>query len=489
MKKAPASSRNAPRGGVAAPRYHQNPYLPPSPTHQHQHLTTITRHHHTNSTSTNHLYNNPGVSSEIMKFYIESYGCTMNQGEGRAMADALMKLGFEETNDPDEAGLLILNSCIVIKATERKMVQRLERLKRTGAPVIVTGCMADVLLDKITKSHGKAIIIRTGKKNQLKELIGTAQTIRTGSGEGEQSEKTSQRASPTPKSPSFILPISEGCLGHCSYCITRFARGRLNSYEPGELVSCFGEAVQNGAKEIFLTSQDTAIYGQDLGFSLPELLHRLLAVEGRYFIRIGMMNPDSLQKIFQPFFEAFRDRSVYKFLHVPVQSGSDGILERMDRNYTVDQYIKLITQAREKETLTLSTDIIVGFPGETEEDFQKSVALIKTIKPDVVNITRFSERPGTEAAGFQGKVHGRITKERSRVLTKVVDDFKLKNNEGYIGKTCEILITKHGHHGAALGRNRFYKPVALFEELKIGEFYEVEIEEAYGNYLVGTRVL
>jgi len=420
-----------------------------------------------------------------MKFYIESYGCTMNLGEGRAMADSLMNLGFEETGNLDEAGLLVLNSCIVIATTERKMVRRLDLLKRTGVPVIVTGCMADVLPDKITKSHGKAIIIRTGKKSQLKELIERAQTLRTESGEEKQGEKNAWRASLYPQPPSFILPISEGCLGHCSYCITRFARGRLNSYEPGELVSCFRSAVQNGAKELFLTSQDTAIYGQDREYSLPELLHRLLEVEGRYFIRIGMMNPDSLQKIVQPFFEAFRDQSIYKFLHIPVQSGSDGVLERMDRNYTVEQYIKLITQAREKETLTLSTDVIVGFPGETEEDFQKSVDIIRTIKPDVVNITRFSERPGTKAAGFQGKVHGRITKERSRVLTKVVDDVKLKNNEGHVGKTCEVLITKHGHHGAALGRNRFYKPVAVFEELKIGEFYEIEIEEARENYLVG----
>ena len=421
-----------------------------------------------------------------MKFYIESYGCTMNQGEGDNITRALTSLGFEQTPEMGEAGLLILNSCVVIQPTEKKMVQRLLEFKKAGRKIMVTGCMADVGRDRILELSPSAHVIETGRATQLKEVVDTALSLRRKAGEAELTTET--KKTEALDSPNFILPISEGCLGSCSYCITRFARGRLTSYPMEELATSFALAVERGAREIFLTSQDTGIYGQDRGRNLPLLLKRLLTTEGRYFLRIGMMNPDSLRTIFRPFFDLFKSPNIYKFLHVPVQSGSDSVLAAMRRNYRAEEYIQLIKDARKKTEFTLSTDIIVGFPGETGEDFGKSVSLVKELRPEVVNITRFSERPGTEATTLSGKVHGRISKERSRVLTELVELQRLEDNQRFLGQNSQVLITKKGHHGASLGRNELYKAVAIHQELEMGEFYQVKIKEAHVHYLVGELV-
>jgi len=421
-----------------------------------------------------------------MKFYIESYGCTMNQGESENISRTLTSLGFEQTPDMVKAGLLILNSCVVIQPTEKKMVQRLEEFKRMRIEVMVTGCMADVSRDKILDLIPSAHVIETGKATQLKLVVDTALALRKRTGEAELMPEDEKQ--PPLDSPRFILPISEGCLGNCSYCITRFARGRLTSYPMDELAASLAKAVEEGAREVFLTSQDTGIYGREQGHSLPGLLERLLSTEGRYFLRIGMMNPDSLRTIFRPFFKVFQSPKLYKFLHVPVQSGSDSVLAAMRRNYRAEEYIQLIKDARKETEFTLSTDIIVGFPGESELDFQKSLSLVKELRPDVVNITRFSERPGTEARALPDKVHGRISKERSRVLTGLVEKQRREDNQRFLGQCFEVLITKKGHHGASLGRNEGYKPVAIHQELEMGGFYLVEITEAHIHYLVGELV-
>ena len=421
-----------------------------------------------------------------MKFYIENYGCTMNRGEGEAISEALKELSFKEVERREEADLLILNSCVVIETTERKMLKILRQFKETGKPSIVTGCMADVFPEKIRDVHPSSFIVKTGKERQIKEILEKIEYLKREVGIKKESTKSASPLLPGKrKSPTFILPIAEGCLGKCSYCITRFARGRLFSYPLGELLSSFTEAVKNGAKEILLTSQDTGIYGRERGWSLPQLLTSLLEIEGKYFVRIGMMNPDSLKEIFEPFFEIFLSPAIYKFLHIPVQSGSNRILKLMRRSYTKEEYINLVEKGRERCQFTLSTDIIVGFPGESEEEFEESVKLIQRLKPDVVNITRFSDRPGTEASSLPAKVHGRITKERSRFLTELVNEIKMEKNERFVGDVCEVLVTKRGRKGTMLGRNAFYKPVVLHQKVKVGEFYKVEIKEAHQHYLVG----
>ena len=416
-----------------------------------------------------------------MKFYIETYGCTMNQGEGESMAVALQTLGLSRSREAGSADLLILNSCVVIQTTEKRMLQRLASFRESGKPTVLTGCLADVLPEKVKKTHPGAHIIPTGKKDQIPRLLKFARELFPEPGSLSHAPSSLEKKTKL----SFILPISEGCLGSCSYCITRFARGKLLSYESEELVRQMRKALDAGAKEILLTSQDTAVYGRDRGQTLPSLLRELLALEGDYRIRVGMMNPASLAPILDPLLSVFKDKRLYRFLHLPVQSGSNRVLELMKRGYTVSEFRELVAKVRETMELTLSTDIIVGFPGETKEDFFASLELLRELLPDIVNITRFSERPGTTATTLPNKVHGRVSKEWSRELTTLVEELKLAQNNKFLGKKERVLITGKGQDGSSQGRTSGYRPVVVKKRLEIGSFQMLELVEAHTHFLVG----
>jgi len=213
--------------------------------------------------------------------------------------------------------------------------------------------------------------------------------------------------------------ISRGCLGKCSYCITRFARGSLESFSIESVVSAVRAAVENGAEEIQLTSQDNGVYGFDIGTDLTELLGKVVEVDGDFQVRVGMMNPSGALKILPKLLEVYRSEKIKRFLHVPVQSGSDKVLKEMKRDYCVADFEKIVKEFRTNfPGISISTDIIVGYPTETEKDFEKSVELLKRVKPEVLNITRYSPRPGTESTGLKN-LDTSVAKERSRILTEI----------------------------------------------------------------------
>jgi MiaB-like tRNA modifying enzyme len=287
---------------------------------------------------------------------------------------------------------------------------------------------------------------------------------------------------------SAILPIAQGCLGACSYCITRFARGKLLSYPVDELLAEFEKRLKRGAKEILVTAQDTACYGRDIGSSLPELLSEMLELPGNFRIRVGMMNPDWLAPIADGLMDVFEDPRVYRFLHVPVQSGSDVVLSAMRRGYTAEEYLSLVGNIRSRyPEISISTDMIAGFPGETEEDHRKSVDLLRVLRADTVNITRFSPRPGTRAAEMD-QVNGRLIKARSTELTDVKNEVELANNEELIGRTFRVLVTEEGKEGSVIARTDNYRPVGMAEDIRLGTFCEAEITGCSPTYLIGRTL-
>ncbi|MBO8180605.1 MAG: tRNA (N(6)-L-threonylcarbamoyladenosine(37)-C(2))-methylthiotransferase, partial [Archaeoglobus sp.] len=282
-----------------------------------------------------------------------------------------------------------------------------------------------------------------------------------------------------------IVSISEGCLGSCSFCATRFARGRLKSFSMEKIVDEVKSAVKSGFREIQLTSQDTGAYGLDRGKAmLPELLRKISEIEGDFRVRVGMMNPQYAVKILDDLIEAYSSEKIYKFLHIPVQSGDNRVLEDMRRNHTVEDYIEVVEAFRKSfDDVLISTDIIVGFPTETEEAFWGSYELIKETRPDIVNITRFSPRKGTPAARLKD-MPGWIKKERSRKLTELMRKVGLENNRRFMGKEVRVLITKEGKNGKNLARMDSYR--AVVTEGEIGEFVKVKIKDCRFNYLLGS---
>ncbi len=411
-----------------------------------------------------------------MKYFVESYGCTMNYGEGEQLSKKMDSLGHVRVDNADDADIVILNTCTVVETTEKKMIHRMGELKASGKDVIVTGCMAKVQPKRIMIRLPESMIVPPDEYDLF-----------TGKVESAFGCSVPDDAMKNVISP--ILPIAQGCLGNCSYCITRFARGKLRSYPEDELVSEFKSMLDSGAKEILVTAQDTACYGVDIGSSLPRLLKRFLEFDGEYRIRIGMMNPNNLDRILDDLLEVMEDDRVYRFLHIPVQSGSNQVLEGMRRHYTVERFMGIVNRLRERyPDISIATDMITGFPGEADKDHEKSLKLIKELHADTLNITRFSVRPGTDAATMKNQVQGNVSKERSTELTNMKMSVEHSVNDTLIGKRFRVLVTEKGRGETVITRNRNYRPIGIEADIPLGTFLEVEVTGSAPTFLTGRIV-
>ena len=409
-----------------------------------------------------------------MRYFVETYGCTMNFGEGRQLSEDMASLGYEPADSADDADIVVLNTCTVVETTEKRMLSRISELKRQGKRIVVTGCMAQVQPKRIRIRLPDSPIVRFEEYGRFRDIV---------------SESFGCQGSPVllETGTDAILPIAQGCLGRCSYCITKFARGDLRSYPADDLLRRYDSFLEGGAREILITAQDTSSYGRDTGTDLPALIHSMLEREGDYRIRLGMTNPDSLARVSQGILELMDDERMYRFVHIPVQSGSDAVLGRMRRRYTVSQFMELVDELRSGcPDISIATDMICGFPGETDEDHAKSVELIRELRADTVNITRFSARPGTDAASME-QVHGRISAERSAELTRVKNETEQDVNSAMVGRRYRALATERGKEGTIV-RTGNYRPVVIREEVPLGTFLDVEVTENRPTYLLGRTV-
>lgn len=362
-----------------------------------------------------------------MKFYIETYGCTTNKFDSEALAGQLAGAGHELAENEEEADLVIVNTCTVINTTSQKILHRISEIKK---PLLVAGCMAQVQGRRVLKANPSAGLLGTFAVSKVcgavERVMRGEHVMVTGRVDGDAT------ALPCHHFDGEIVPvvIARGCLGECAYCITRLARGTLESFGIDGITEAVRKAAEAGAKEIRLTSQDNGVYGVDRGTDLAELLNAVTKVPGDFKVRVGMMNPAGVLKILPMLVEAFVPKKIRRFAHIPVQSGSDKVLGEMKRDYRVADFEKVVGEFRKAlPGISISTDIIVGYPTETYEDFLESVELVKRVRPEVLNITRYSPRPGTESAGLKN-LDSKLVKERSRVLTKVHRSFVQKNYEG-----------------------------------------------------------
>ena len=416
-----------------------------------------------------------------MKIYLEVYGCTANKSDA-SLVKGLLKEGSHETVEKiDNSDVIILLTCTVIGTTEQRMLSRLRMFKKTGKRIIVAGCMASAQSDLVKSIVPNAKLLPPQYVFNILDLLGDKKL----------SFKTINKTLLPKYYENIVAPISiaKGCMFSCSYCITSIARGKLKSYPIGEVVQDVCSALRQGCKEIQLTAQDTGSYGLDSDCDLSELLDRVCKIEGEYRIRVGMMNPYTVKKNFDSILQAFDDKKIYKFLHIPVQSGDNNILKKMNRKYKVDDFLEIIKKFRKKYLdSTISTDIIVGFPTETNEQFQHTIDLLKTVKPDITNITRYSARPFTKAKMMEGRIRTDVAKERSKFLTKLCIELSKKNNRNHIGKKYTVLISEKGKKNTVIGRTESYRPVVLREKAEIGKITSVIITDAAPTYLYGRLI-
>ena len=407
-----------------------------------------------------------------MRAYVESYGCTLNQGEASEIADLLRSHGWDFAASPEGADIAILVACVVIESTERKMLRRVKAL--SSAPrLIVTGCMATARKDAATALAPSAELVPPGDFDRLSDIIGIV-------GDPKPSDAWNEAG-------FAIVPIATGCLGRCAYCITRLARGPICSRPPADIVAKVAGLTADGPREVRLTSQDAASYGYDAGSDLIELLDHICRIESDFRLRLGMMNPSNALPIVDRLAERYQEPRIFGFLHLPLQSASDRLLESMERGHTVAQFEGIVSRMRSRvPELTLSTDVIVGYPGETESDHEANLSMIRRLRPDIVNVTRFSPRPGTKAAEQGGSVIGRVAKRRSRELTGVRFEISQDINERLIGRSMTALATEKGRGSSTILRNDAYKQIVVGEEVSLRRFHEVTIVDATPTYLIGA---
>ena len=390
-----------------------------------------------------------------MKFYIKVFGCPTNKVEADVLRMLLKENGWiESEKDPD---IIFVFTCGVKGPTERQNLKYLKKLPRNKT--IVLGCLPKINPKAILDLGFTEMCAPENYPEYFKKFGINYPRIVTGFCRDEHKY-------------IHTIIISQGCLGNCTYCAVKLARGNLMSYPIENIKKEFEWAVKKGCLEIRLSSQDNAVYGLDIGTNLINLLKELLKVEGNYMIRIGMGNPKYFLKYIDELIEILKHPNVFKYLHIPVQSGSNKVLRDMNRQYNREDFIELVkTLRKEIPDITIATDVIVGFPTETEEDFWETYNLIKETEPVIINISRFEPRPNTKAAQLKD-IHGRIKKERSRILSKLHHKILLKWNYKMLNKIgdCVVVDIKKGY----FGRFYNYRPVILKENL-LGKRIKVKI--------------
>ncbi|MFH0832362.1 MAG: tRNA (N(6)-L-threonylcarbamoyladenosine(37)-C(2))-methylthiotransferase [Candidatus Aenigmatarchaeota archaeon] len=395
----------------------------------------------------------------MKKIYIETYGCSSSRNDGEIMSGLLSNAGFQLVDDIDNADVIIINTCIVKQPTESKIVSRIKALQ--GRKLIIAGCMPEAEYDIAKRAAPDANLISTNRVHEIAKVV--KKTIA-----GEKVEllgKLKKEKVCLPKlrknSVVDVVEICSGCNNTCSYCIVKLAKGSLFSYSPKSIIKEISAGVADGCKEFWLTGQDVAAYCYD-GKRLPSLLGEITKVRKDFFLRAGMMNPSNVLPMLDELIDSYRNEKLFKFIHLPVQSGSNRVLKTMNRKYTVAEYKIIVKKLRKAiPEITLWTDVIVGFPGESESDFLKTLSLIKEIRPDFTNISQFGVRPGTKSAAMK-QLPTEIKKERSKKMTEAVGRICLERNERWLGWSGHALVDEYNEgKNNWIARNYAYKPIAV----------------------------
>jgi len=419
------------------------------------------------------------------RVFVKSFGCSANMADGEFITGCLLEAGYEVVQRVEDADVLIYNTCAVKTPTENRMIDILKKTPKTKK-LVVTGCLPLINFERLKREIGFDGVLGPAPGPKIVEVL---QRI----ARDEQVIMLTNNAKPGLELPKrcanpvvSIVPVSYGCLGACSYCCVVFARGHLRSYSIDEIVNRVREDVASGAGEVWLTSQDMACYGKDIGTSLPVLLEKVCKVEGEFFVRVGMMTPNHALDILDELVEAYRHRKVFKFLHLPVQSGDNEVLKQMQRFYAIEDFNQIVAKFRKAiPNITIATDVICGFPGETAEAFEKTMRLIEKVKPDIVNVSKFFPRPNTPAEKLEPKVPPSEIKARSKRMAELVRRIASEKNQAWIGWKGEILIDEKGkRQGSWVGRNFAYKPIVVkSRESLLGKIVNVHVVKAFQTYL------
>lgn len=421
-------------------------------------------------------------------YHIITYGCQMNENDTERLAGQLKNLGYEETKDMADASVILLNTCCVRESAEKKIYGKIGELKRLKAAnpnmiIGIAGCMAQKDRDKLFKKAAHIdLVLGTHNLHQLGDLLGQILQSRDKVlAVWDQAEQVAPDVPTIRKNQiSAWVPIMYGCNNFCTYCIVPYVRGRERSRPLNDVVSEVKELGEQGFKEITLLGQNVNSYGKDMD-GHPDFADLLTAVDKEGTVaRIRYMTShprDMNEKVIS----AVRDgKHICEHFHLPIQAGSDSVVARMNRGYTVDYYMDLVRKIRQEVPgASLTTDIIVGFPGESDEEFEQTLSVIKTVRFDAAYTFLYSQRSGTPAATMPDQIPLAVKKERLQRLMEAQNDISLEINRQYEGRQVEVLVEGDSKNDAnkMMGRTRTNK-IVIWEKTgteKVGDLVHVKV--------------
>nr|XP_009687067.1 PREDICTED: threonylcarbamoyladenosine tRNA methylthiotransferase [Struthio camelus australis] len=428
------------------------------------------------------------------KIWIRTWGCSHNNSDGEYMAGQLAAYGYKITENSAEADLWLLNSCTVKNPAEDHFRNSVKKAQEGNKKVVLAGCVPQA---QPRQDYLKGLsIIGVQQIDRVVEVV--EETIKGHSVRllGQKKDNGKRLGGARLDLPKIrknplieIISINTGCLNACTYCKTKHARGELASYPIEELVDRAKQSFQEGVCEIWLTSEDTGAYGRDIGTDLPTLLWKLVeAVPEGAMLRLGMTNPPYILEHLEEMAKILSHPRVYAFLHIPVQSASDSVLMDMKREYCVADFKRVVDFLKEKVPgITIATDIICGFPGETDEDFQETMKLVEQYRFPSLFINQFYPRPGTPAAKMH-QVPAAVKKQRTKDLSQLFHSYNPYGHK--VGERQRVLVTEESFDSNYyVAHNRFYEQVLVPKDpLLMGKMVEVNIYEAGKHFMKGQPV-
>lgn len=430
----------------------------------------------------------------IQKIWIRTWGCSHNNSDGEYMAGQLAAYGYKITENASDADLWLLNSCTVKNPAEDHFRNSIKKAQEENKKIVLAGCVPQA---QPRQDYLKGLsIIGVQQIDRVVEVV--EETIKGHSVRllGQKKDNGKRLGGARLDLPKIrknplieIISINTGCLNACTYCKTKHARGNLASYPIDELVERAKQSFQEGVCEIWLTSEDTGAYGRDIDTDLPTLLWKLVEVipEGA-MLRLGMTNPPYILEHLEEMAKILNHPRVYAFLHIPVQSASDSVLMDMKREYCVADFKRVVDFLKEKVPgITIATDIICGFPGETDQDFQETLKLVEEYKFPSLFINQFYPRPGTPAAKAE-QVPAHVKKQRTKDLSRVFHSYNPYDHK--IGERQQVLVTEESFDSKFyVAHNRYYEQVLVPKNPEfMGKMVEVDIYESGKHFLKGQPV-
>lgn len=424
-----------------------------------------------------------------MRIFVRSFGCSANLSDSEVIAGCLSLNGHELVNSEETAELIIFNTCAVKGPTENRIIDAIK--KTSNKLIIIAGCLPLINLERISKQLRYDAVVGPAVGDKIVNI-----TKRVANGEKIIDLQDALIVQPRLNLPHIktnpllsVISVSYGCLGSCAYCCVKHARGNLRSYKIAEIVERAKIDLINGVREFWITGQDVGCFGRDIQTNLVSLLNELTALKGDFQIRVGMMTPNLVTPMIDDLIEVFHSPKLFKFLHLPVQSGDDQVLRQMNRFYTIAQFKKIIDTFRLAfPEITISTDVICGFPGESIEAHQNTLNLLEEIQPDIVNISKFFARPKTTAWNMRSIfIQPDVINQRTSEVAALVKRIGLKRNASWIDWVGDVFIDETGKiPGSWIGRNFAYKPIVIkSSENLMGKTLKVKVIKAYSTHLVG----